>query len=109
MNPKRSDDLTIRMIKSLSDILIIKYLKTHPLSSGYEILRHLQGTYKITFSPGTIYHEIYMLERYRMVKSEGDDNGRIYSLTEQGQKKLTATIQDSKRVQEIVAGILSEN
>ena len=38
MKPNRNDDLMARTIKTFSDILILKYLKTNPLSSGYEIL-----------------------------------------------------------------------
>jgi DNA-binding PadR family transcriptional regulator len=109
MKSKHGDELTTRIIKNLSDILIMKYLKTHPLSSGYEILKHLHKTYNIPFSPGTIYHEIYMLERKRAVKGEGDDNGRMYSLTVEGKKMLTATVAEGKKIQELIADILSES
>jgi DNA-binding PadR family transcriptional regulator len=109
MKPKRNDELTTRIIKNFSDILILKYLKIHPLSSGYEILKHLHETYNIVFSPGTIYHEIYMLERDSIIKSEGDANGRMYSLTAKGEKTLMATIKEGEKIQELIAGIFSEN
>ncbi len=88
--------------------MILKYLKTHPLSSGYEILRHLGGKYNIRFSPGTIYHELYLLERKKAIESEGDDNGRTYSLTVEGEKTLAAMFQDGAQIQQLIATIFSE-
>jgi len=109
MKPKRDDDLTTRIIKNFSDILILKYLKTNPLSSGYEILRHLHEKYRITFSPGTIYHEIYLLERKKYVKSDGDESGRIYSLTVEGEQALKEILRAGKEVQQLVADIFLED
>ena len=101
------DDLKIRTVKSFTDILILKHLKSHPLSSGYQILRQLYDGYDILFSPGTVYNEIYLLERKGLIKSDGDDNGRIYCLTDEGQKALEKTAKTSKQIQEIVSEILS--
>ena len=110
MKPKCSmDDLTARTIKNFSDILIMKYLKKHPLSSGYQILKHLHTTYNVLFSPGTIYHQIYLLERSSILKSEGDENGRIYCLTLEGQKTFDTTIESGKQMLALIADIFSEN
>jgi DNA-binding PadR family transcriptional regulator len=82
-------------------------LKEHSLSSGYQILRHLHEEFDVLFSPGTIYHQIYLLERKNLIKGEGDDNGRIYCLTEEGEKKLVSTVMASSQIQELVSNILS--
>ncbi|MCL5877089.1 MAG: PadR family transcriptional regulator [Candidatus Bathyarchaeota archaeon] len=108
MKPKRDEDLTTRIIKNFSDILILKYLKISPLSSGYEILRHLHEKYKITFSPGTIYHEIYLLERKKCLRSEGDEGGRVYSLTAEGEQSLADIFGASKQISQLVSDIFSE-
>ncbi len=102
-----TEDLKVRTIKSFADILILKYLKSHPLNSGYQILKHLHEQYDILFSPGTIYNEIYSLERKNLIQGEGDENGRIYCLTEKGEKALTSTIKTSKQIQDLVCSILS--
>lgn len=107
MKLRHSEDLKSRTIKSFADILILKYLKEHSLSSGYQILRHLHEEFDVLFSPGTIYHQIYLLERKNLIKGEGDDNGRIYSLTEEGEKKLVSTIIASNQIRELVSNILS--
>jgi DNA-binding PadR family transcriptional regulator len=109
MKPKSTDDLRARTIKNFADMLILKYIKKHPLSSGYEILRYLYTTYSIVFSPGTIYHEIYRLERKNLIQSQGDENVRMYTITSDGDGALTAAVNASKQMQELVAEILSEN
>jgi DNA-binding PadR family transcriptional regulator len=107
MKAAHNEDLKIRTIKSFADILILKYLKMHPLNSGYQILKHMHEEFDILFSPGTIYNEIYALERKCLIKGEGDENGRIYCLTEKGEKSLTSTAKTSKQIQELVCTILS--
>jgi DNA-binding PadR family transcriptional regulator len=108
MKPTHSQDLKIRTIKSFADILILKYLKAHSLSSGYQILRYLHEEYNILFSPGTVYNEIYLLERKKLIKGAGDEKGRIYCLSDKGEKALISTAKTSKQIQELVSNILSE-
>ena len=83
MRPNRKDDLMARTIKTFSDSLILKHLKTNPLSSGYEILLKFHENFEINFSPGTIYHAIYLLERKKAIISEGEEMSRMYSLTDE--------------------------
>jgi DNA-binding PadR family transcriptional regulator len=97
-----------RTIKSFVDILILKHLKKHPLISGYEILKYLHEEFDIPFSPGTIYHAIYLLERRDLVKGDGDELGRIYCLTSEGEKTLDFACKSKPQIQELVASILSE-
>jgi DNA-binding PadR family transcriptional regulator len=105
MKQNRSKDLRVRVIKNFTDILMLKYLKQNPKSSGYQILRSLHEKYNILFSPGTIYNEIYALERKDFIASEGDETYRVYSLTEKGDQALNNMINESKTVQELTAGI----
>jgi DNA-binding PadR family transcriptional regulator len=104
----RNSDLRIRVIKNFTDILVMKYLKTKPSSSGYQILRHLHETLNIPFSPGTIYNEIYTLERKGLLKSDGNDNCRVYSLTPQGQETLNEMVDKKKEMQDLIAEIFKK-
>ena len=109
MKLQGNENLETRTIKNFVDILILKYLKIHPSVSGYQVLRHLHDTFNISFSPGTIYHEIYLLERKNLIKSEGDDNSRNYCLTDKGKEALVATYRSSAEIQELVSAILSDD
>lgn len=108
MKIDRNSDLRVRVIKNFTDILVMKYLKTKPSSSGYQILRHLHETLSIPFSPGTIYNEIYMLERKGFIKSDGDVNARVYSITTQGQDALNEIADKKKEMQDLIAEILKK-
>lgn len=105
MKQNRSKDLRVRVIKNFTDILMLKYLKQNAKSSGYQILRSLHEKYNILFSPGTIYNEIYALERKGFIASEGDETYRVYSLTEKGDQALNNMINEGKEVQELTSGI----
>jgi len=104
----RNSNLRVRVIKTFTDILVMKYLKTKPSSSGYQILRYLNETLKIPFSPGTIYNEVYMLERKGFIKSDGDQDCRNYSLTAQGEISLNEIMGKKKEIQDIIGEILSK-
>ncbi len=108
MKGSHNEDLKIRTIKSFADILILKYLKLHPLNSGYQILKHMHEEYDIFFSPGTIYNEIYALKNKGLIRGEGDENSTIYCLTEEGELALINSAKTSKQIQELVCTILSE-
>jgi len=108
MKNQGDQDLDKRTIKSFLDILILKHLKKHPLISGYEILKHLHEEFDIPFSPGTIYHAVYLLERRTLVKGDGDELGRNYCLTIEGEKMLDSAYKSKPQIQELVSSILSE-
>ena len=97
-----------RTIKSFVDILILKHLKKKPFISGYEILKYLHEEFDIPFSPGTVYHAIYLLERKTLVKGDGDELGRIYCLTNEGEKMLDDACKSKPQIQELVSSIFSE-
>lgn len=86
MRPNRSSDLKTRVLKNFTDILILKYLKQNPKSSGYQILHGLHDKHSVTYSPGTIYNVIYTLERNGLISSDGDTICRVYSLTAKARK-----------------------
>ena len=104
-----SDNIQTRVIKSFTDVLILKYLKNRPNSSGYEILRYLHITFNIPFSPGTVYHAIYLLERKKLIAGDGDETGRIYCLTGTGEEIWASTSKLNGQIQQLVSSILSES
>jgi DNA-binding PadR family transcriptional regulator len=102
-----SDDLETRVVKSFADIIILKFFKHHPQSSGYQVLRHMHNEFGMVFSPGTIYQEIYRLERKKCLEGATEGNGRIYTLTGKGEKALTYAAKYSKQVNRLIVDILS--
>ena len=109
MKLQNNDDLETRIIKTFVDVLILKHLKKSPLKSGYQILRYLHGELNMSFSPATVYHAIYLLERKNLIQCHSDENGRIYALTDQGERTLKSTADSSIKIQNLVQSILSEH
>ena len=108
MKNQSDQALDKRTIKSFVDILILKHLKKHPFISGDEILKYLHEEFDIPFSPGTIYHAVYLLERKALVKGDGDELGSNYCLTSEGEKILEFACKSKPQIQELVSSILSE-
>lgn len=108
MKLQENDNLETRIIKTFLDILILKHLKKSPLNSGYQVLQYLHDTLNMSFSPATVYHAIYLLERKNLIECQGDENGRIYALTDQGERTLKSTADSIIKIQTLVHSILSE-
>ena len=108
MKLQDNDDLETRIIKTFLDILILKQLKKSPPNSGYRILQYLHEELNMSFSPATIYHAVYLLERKNLIKCHGEENGRIYALTDQGERTLKSTADSIDKIQTLVYTILSE-
>ena len=97
-----------KIIKNLTDLLILKYLQKYPFANGYEILIYLRQKFNIPFSPGTVYNTIYSLERHALIKSSGNEIGRTYRLTDEGDMMMDTTVETRKRIQQILADIILE-
>jgi DNA-binding PadR family transcriptional regulator len=110
MSNKNNNGLVKKVIKNFSDIVILKYLIKNPQSNGYQILRHLKEEFAISFSPGTVYHVIYGLEREKLIESQAinEEKSRTYRITEKGQKALESTYTVSDTITNLVAYIVSE-
>jgi DNA-binding PadR family transcriptional regulator len=108
MKQNRNNDFKVRIIKDFTDILMLKCLKLNPQISGYQILHSLREKHNILFSPGSIYNEIYSLERKGFIASKGDENSRVYSLTEKGEEALNNMINEGKEALELIKSIFSK-
>ena len=103
-----SATLEKKIIRNFIDLLILKHLQKFPLVSGYEILNYLRHKFDIAFSPGTIYSIIYALERHRLIKGDGDESGRTYELTNEGEKMVETAFKARGRIQGLVTDMFSE-
>ena len=103
-----SAPLEKKIIRNFIDLLILKHLKTNPLVSGYEILNYLRQKFDIAFRPGTIYSAIYSSERRKLIKGNGDESGRTYELTNEGEKMVSDVFKARRRIERLVVDIFSE-
>jgi DNA-binding PadR family transcriptional regulator len=92
------NDLEIEIIKNHLKIILLLTIKRKGALGGYDLLQHAKKKYKVNLSPGTVYTQLYGLERKNLLIGQMDSSGkRVYSLTSDGIK--TADIILSLRVQ----------
>jgi DNA-binding PadR family transcriptional regulator len=76
------------MILNFVDIIILKRLKEAQLSSGYDVMQHLNRRFRFLPSPGTVYSALYSLERQNLIEARTDQGKTTYKLTKRGEEHL---------------------
>lgn len=92
MDPKKS--FRVKMVKSLFDIIALKYMRDNGKLAGYKFLSWIQEKYGVLLSSGSVYTKIYRLERRGLVKGEWGERKRTYTLTKKGKADLNALLSD---------------
>lgn len=87
-----------RFLKEFMDVLILGKMREGE-NCGYDILTYFHGKFDFLVSPGTVYSVLYSMERDGLIKANGTDRKRIYSLTQKGEAKIK-TISESTEVLE---------
>jgi DNA-binding PadR family transcriptional regulator len=108
MRFQATDDFETRAIKSFADILILKYIKGHPFSTAYNILRYFHEEFEVLFSPGTVYNAIHLLEQKGLIEGSSEGAG-IYLLTKKGSDELAISLKARSKIQKLVCLILSDD
>jgi DNA-binding PadR family transcriptional regulator len=96
------EKLRNRVIKNFLDILVLMEMKDKPLS-GYDVIGLIHKRYDILLSSGTVYSQIYSLEREGVIRGVQNQRKRVYELTEEGEH----VIGDMTRVNEQIQRLLN--
>ncbi|MGA2386679.1 MAG: PadR family transcriptional regulator [Candidatus Bathyarchaeia archaeon] len=89
----------------LSGIILSRLKKEQ--SSGYDLLLELNKDLNLSVSPGTLYSNLYSLERQGLVECRAVGRKRICKLTLRGET-VVQTIQESKKMRSILFLISKE-
>jgi DNA-binding PadR family transcriptional regulator len=98
---KTVEKLHRRVIKNFLDVLVLTEMKDNPLS-GYDVIGLIHKKYNVLLSSGTIYSQLYSLEREGIISGVEDRRKRVFELTEKGEQ----TIEDIMRVNEQIQSLL---
>ena len=88
------NDIETRVVKSFLDILILIEMKKQSNLSGYDITAFINTKFGKILSPGTVYAELYSMERKGLLAGESDGRKTVYKLTEDGQQVISTMMQD---------------
>ena len=95
-----------RILRILLDMVIVRLLARHPLSS-YEINKALTKEFGVVIGPSTIYSKLDTLEKRGLIRCAKGRSGRVYSLTEQGQQIITGLPELSEDACNLTKAMLS--
>jgi DNA-binding PadR family transcriptional regulator len=96
-----------RFLKEFMDILIMVKMRQGEVS-GYDILTYFHGKFDLLVSPGTVYAVLYSMERKGLIKAQGVDRKRIYTLTTKGEATIKAIQESSEVLESFLARLLEK-
>lgn len=88
-----SNDIETRVVKNFLDILILIEMKKQSHLSGYDITAFINTKFGKILSPGTVYAELYAMERKGLLAGESDGRKTVYKLTGDGEQVISTMMQ----------------
>jgi DNA-binding PadR family transcriptional regulator len=96
-----------RFLKEFMDILIMVKMRQGE-TSGYDILTYFHEKFDLLVSPGTVYSVLYSMERKGLIRAQGDDRKRVYTLTTKGEATIKAIRESSEVLENFLTRLLKE-
>jgi DNA-binding PadR family transcriptional regulator len=87
-------DIETRVVKSFLDIIILIEMKKQSNLSGYDVTAFVNSKFGSVLSPGTVYAELYSMERKGLLHSESDGRKTVYKLTPEGKQVISTMMSD---------------
>ena len=87
-------DIETRVVKNFLDIIILIEMKKHSHLSGYDITAFVNSKFGGSLSPGTVYSELYSMERKGLLQGESDGRKTVYKLTGDGEQVVSTMMID---------------
>jgi len=100
-----SREIRASLIRNFMNMLILFQLDKASIG-GYDVIKFFYEKYNLLFSPGTIYSCLYSLERNGLVEGTGNQNKRVYKLTDKGRAMLNAFRNDKEELLEFISNML---
>ncbi len=98
-------DIQARIVKSFLDVMVLMELRNKPLG-GYNVIAFIYKKLNILLSSGTVYSQLYYLERNGLIKAHPNQRKREYTLTEKGKETVRAILNIRDKVKVLVQYII---
>ena len=99
LESKVEKQLRERILKNFLDVVILSRLEKSEPMGGYDFIRLIHEEFGILISTGTIYSNLYALERKGFVKSYLSRKRRVYKIVDKGRQFVEAASHAMKSVQ----------
>jgi len=97
LESKILDQMHRRMVLNFLDMVILMELRKRSLS-GYDVIDFVHNKFHMLISTGTVYSNLYVLERNELIRGKLDQRRRVYTLTEQGKETVTAFLNSKDKI-----------
>lgn len=86
-----------RIVKDFLDIVILMELRKRSIS-GPDVISFIHGKFHMLLSSGTIYANLYFLERNGLIEGEQNQRKRVYRLTKKGKETVRALLTSKNKI-----------
>jgi DNA-binding PadR family transcriptional regulator len=96
-----------RILADFLDVFILIQIKRLGSLGGYDLLVALKRDFFVSLSAGTIYSQLYILERRGLILGTFDGDKTTFVLTPKGQAALAVFCDSSGELADFMKGIFS--
>jgi len=93
-----------KILNNFLDMIILLELRKRSMNS-YDVIAFIHSKFNKLMSPGTVYSYIYFLERNGLIKVEGTQTKKVYTLTEKGEENVKAFLNSRDKILGLVLNL----
>ena len=108
LEPKVEKQLCERFLRTFLDIVILYRLENSEPMSGYGFLQFIHEKFGILLSSGTVYSNLYALEREGFIEGHSRPRKRVYKVSDKGRQFIEATCHALSSVQNLIKKVMKE-
>ena len=97
-----------RLIKDFIDIFILAKLSDGKAMSGYDFVRFFHKKFDVMFSSGTVYSQLYALERQGLLQRNRVSRKTAYSISKKTQKVIHVVTTLNSKIMELLESLSSQ-
>jgi len=99
------EDIQARIVKSFMDVIVLMELRNKTLG-GYDVISLVDKKFGILLSSGTVYSQLYSLERNGLIEAHLNQRKREYALTIKGKETIRAILNIRDKIKVLMHTII---
>ena len=99
------DGMYKRFVKNSLDLIIMRKLEKRQSMAAYDFITFLNREFGMLISSGTVYANLYSMERNGLIEAKESENRRSYVLTDKGKQTIQALKNAEKMLVDLVKKI----
>jgi DNA-binding PadR family transcriptional regulator len=96
------ENFSKRVVTDFMDILILAKLDEGKSLSGYDFVASLSEEFRIFFSAGTIYSQLYALERQGLLQENMTGRKKVYSISSEAKEYMPFIMNVRSKIKELI-------